>query len=296
MSDSKHPASAIDPGVVAERGPWPFVTRRDHQLADHSIRTWSSRHHRKGLRLPEAAEASEIADLLLRSLWMPGKLNWWIGNIFAVGATLFIVASVLCLSPALANAWSLDSLQVNAIFFAGSIPFTTAAYLQLFQAANVGEFSAEQTHSPKRVAILGWRPNDVGWLSSALQFIGTILFNFNTFDAMMPSLTWFQEDLLIWAPNIVGSILFLMSGYLAFIETCHAHWAWNPKSISWWVVFTNLLGCVCFMASAVLAIYLPVPENTKVVMLSVTFTLLGAIGFFVGSVLMLPETSALAES
>jgi hypothetical protein len=87
-----------------------------------------------------------------------------------------------------------------------------------------------------------------------------------------------------------------MSGYLAFIETCHAHWAWNPKSISWWVVFTNLLGCVCFMASAVLAIYLPVPENTKVVMLSVMFTLLGAIGFFVGSVLMLLETSALAES
>ena len=105
--------------------------------------------------------------------------------------------------------------------------------------------------------LFGWRPHDIGWLSRALQFIGTILFNFNTFDAMIPSLNWFQQDLLIWVPDIVGSILFLASGYLAFIETCHAHWAWNPRSISWWVVFTNLLGCVGFMISALFAIVLP---------------------------------------
>ena len=137
--------------------------------------------------------------------------------------------------------------------------------------------------------LFGWRPHDIGWLSCALQFVGTILFNFNTFDAMIPSLTWFQEDLVIWAPNIVGSILFLASGYLAFIETCHAHWAWKPKSISWWVVFTNLLGCVGFMISAIFAIFLPGPPNIEAVTISILFTLLGAIGFLVGSLLMLPE-------
>ena len=35
--------------------------------------------------------------------------------------------------------WSLDAAQINAIFFAGSIPFTTAGYLQLYQAANADE-------------------------------------------------------------------------------------------------------------------------------------------------------------
>jgi hypothetical protein len=164
--------------------------------------------------------------------------------------------------------------------------------LQLYQAANAGEFSSDESPAPRRRALVGWRPGDIGWLSSALQFVGTVLFNFNTFDAMIPSLNWFQQDLVIWAPNIIGSILFLASGYLAFIETCHAHWAWKPKSISWWVVFTNLLGCVGFMISALLAIVLPGTPNIEIVHLSVLFTLLGAIGFLVGSLLMLPEMAS----
>ena len=143
--------------------------------------------------------------------------------------------------------------------------------------------------------LLGWQPHNIGWLSCALQFVGTILFNFNTFDAMIPSLTWFQQDLVVWAPNIIGSILFLASGYLAFIESCHAHWAWKPKSISWWVVFTNLLGCVGFMISALFAIVLPGPSNIEAVTLAVLFTLFGAVGFLVGSLLMLPEAISSGE-
>ncbi len=223
----------------------------------------------------------------LQCLWMPGQLNWWIGIIFALGSLLFAAASVLCLAPGLARLLSLDSTGTNAVFFAGSIPFTIAAYLQLYQAANADR--GKGSVLTPGTCLFGWRPHDVGWLSSALQFIGTILFNFNTFDAMIPSLDWFGQDLLIWAPDIVGSILFLASGYLAFIETCHAYWAWNPRGISWWVVFTNLLGCAGFMISAVLAIVLPGPGNSEVLTLSVFFTLLGAIAFLVGSLLMLPE-------
>jgi hypothetical protein len=270
-------------------GPWPFFTRRVFRSADGGKQVWSSRHHRKGLLVCADADAEGLASKLLRCLWMPRQLNWWIGAVFAVGSLLFALASVLSLAPALARAWSLDSSAVNAIFFTGSIPFTIAAYLQLYQAANAGEFADSNTPSSRRPVLFGWRPHDVGWLSSVLQFIGTILFNFNTFDAMIPSLNWFQQDLVIWSPNIVGSILFLASGYLAFIEICHAHWAWNPKSISWWVVFTNLLGCVGFMISALLAIVLPGTPHIEANTISVLFTLLGAIGFLVGSLLMLPE-------
>lgn len=287
MAHSGRPAD-----MVEEQGPWPFTTGRTYRSEDGSLRVWSSRHHRKALLLRAAGETEGLAKTFWSCLWMPRQLNWWIGVIFAVGSLLFAVASVLCLSPALAAALSLDSTEVNAIYFAGSIPFTTAAYLQLFQSANAGSFCPGDSNSAKRVVVFGWRPSDVGWLSSALQFVGTILFNFNTFDAMVPSLTWFQEDLVVWAPNIIGSMLFLASGYLAFIETCHAHWKWNPQSLSWWVVFVNLLGCVGFMISAVFAIYLPGPENTGAVTLSVTFTLFGAICFFVSSLLMLVEARA----
>ena len=122
-----------------------------------------------------------------------------------------MAASLLGLSPDLATNSRLDLMQVNAIFFVGSIPFTIAAYLQLFQAANAGGWVASDSRVSKRHTAPGWRPNDIGWLSSAFQFAGTVLFNFNTFDAMLPSLNWIQQDLVIWVPNIVGSILFLSS-------------------------------------------------------------------------------------
>ena len=296
MNDSNQTPSGQPLDLVDEQGPWPFTTGRTYRRADGSLHVWSSRHHRKGLRLRAAGKAEGLAATVWSYLWMPKQLNWWIAVIFAGGSLLFAVASVLSLWPALAKAWSLESTGINAIFFAGSIPFTAAAYLQLFQAANAVRFLPGNSSSPQRIVFFGWRPSDVGWLGSALQFAGTIFFNFNTFDAMIPSLTWFQEDLVIWAPNIIGCILFLASGYLAFIETCHSHWAWKPESISWWVVFTNLLGCVGFLVSAVFALVLPGPANTEAVTLSITFTLLGAIGFLVGSLLMLPEASGSAES
>jgi hypothetical protein len=276
-------------------GPWPFITRRHYEKMDHSRTVWHSRHHRKSLLLQASGEAEGLVTTLSACLWTPRQLNWWIGTVFAVGSLLFALASVLSLAPALARAWSLDSTAINAIFFAGSIPFTIAAYLQLYQAANAGEFTRDDTQSSRRPVLFGWRPHDIGWLSSALQFVGTILFNINTLDAMIPSLDGLQQDLEIWAPDFVGSILFLTSGYLAFSETCHAHWAWKPSSVSWWVVFTNLLGCVGFMISALFAIVLPGATNTVAVTLCIAFTLLGALCFLVGSLLMLPEAISPGE-
>jgi hypothetical protein len=49
---------------------------------------------------------------------------------------------------------------------------------------------------------------------------------------------------------------------------------------------------VAFMVSAVFAFVPPGPPNAEAVTLSVGFTLLGSVGFFVGSLLMLPETAA----
>jgi len=273
------------PEHVESTGPWPFISRHLLVRSGGERIILHSRHHRKGLH------AATLDARLLRGLWMPGQLNWWIGSVFALGALLFMVGSILVLAPELASAWSLDTDAVNMIFFAGSIPFTTAAYLQLFQVANAGEFSAQLNSTPGRRLIFGWRPHQIGWLSCALQFAGTLLFNINTFDAMLPGLTWLQQDLEIWVPNFTGSVLFLASGHLAFTETCHAHWAWKPGSLSWWVTFINYLGCVAFMISAVFAFVPPWAPHFDVVTISVLFTLIGAVCFLVGSLLMLPETA-----
>lgn len=288
---SQHSEVDTTGAVVEESGPAPFVTRRVYLHPDGSRRIWSSRHHRKSLVLPERARPWLISRLLVRSAWMPRELNWWIGTVFALGSALFAAGSTLSLAPAAAERFSLSVAAVNAIFFAGSIPFTTAAYLQLFQAANAGPESRGPNRKTRRVQFIGWQPQNVGWLSCLLQWIGTLLFNVNTFDAMMPGLSWHQEDVVVWIPDFVGSILFLLSGYMAFVEVCHAYWAWRWSQLSWWVVFVNLLGCIGFMAAAVFGVYLPGGESGLAVTLSLVFTLQGAICFFIGSVLMLPETA-----
>jgi hypothetical protein len=223
---------------------------------------------------------------VFRTLWAPGQLNWWIGSVFAIGAALFMAGSILVLAPAIAPGWSANA---NAVFFAGSIPFTTAAYLQLFQAANAGGFKLHGAGGERRVKLLGWRPREIGWLSCAFQFVGTVLFNFNTFDAMISGLDWLQQDLVVWAPEAVGSVFFLISGYLAFIETCHKHWAWKPGELSWWITFINLMGCVAFMISAIYSFVPVAPQVFDETTASTVWLLIGATCFFVGSLLMLPE-------
>jgi hypothetical protein len=66
-----------------------------------------------------------------------------------------------------------------------------------------------------------WR-SDVSWWSAALQFVGTLLFNVNTFDAMQEGTSTQQEDRLIFAPDLLGSGCFLLSGILAYRVACGA--------------------------------------------------------------------------
>ena len=282
--------------AIEEQGLWPFISRRIYRHYNGSHHAWQSRHHRKGLSVFEPLEVLPLHVLIRFGLWLPKDLNWWIGVIFAFGSALFVAGSVRAIGTSLGRLQSPDpnliqSLDPNLIFFAGSIPFTAAAYLQLFQAANAGDPAESDRPAPKHRAVFGWKPREIGWLSCALQFLGTMLFNINTFDALLPGLGWLQQDLAVWVPDFVGSILFLASGYLAFGETCHTYWAWKPRSLSWWITFTNLLGCVAFMMSAFFAFVPKEAFHFNAALISVLFTLLGAVGFLAGSLLMLPEAS-----
>jgi hypothetical protein len=90
--------------LIEAIGPRPFVTRRTWQHPDGSRVVWHSRLHRKHLQQPAAAAPRLLAAALVRGLWMPQQLNWWIGVIFALGSALFMLGSVLSLAPQLARA------------------------------------------------------------------------------------------------------------------------------------------------------------------------------------------------
>jgi hypothetical protein len=263
------------PGLIT-KGPGRFVTYRSYLRHGKRV-LWLARQNRKGLlRHPGQGELP---------LWQRPAYNWWTGGFFAIGSLLFMLGAGLSLVPN-----PLTSFQIAVVFFLGSIPFTTAGFLQNFQAANAQDFSPSGPGDAGPVRVLGWRPHSLGWLSTITQFAGTVAFNFNTFDAIDPTGAWYRQDLTIWLPGLVGSILFLVSAYFAFMETSHGYWSWKPRELDWQIVFINLLGCVFFMTAGIVSFIPRGPDPTWIANLANIHLWLGAFCFLVGALLMMRES------
>ncbi|KXX72054.1 hypothetical protein AVL50_02730 [Flammeovirga sp. SJP92] len=159
---------------------------------------------------------------------------------------------------------------MNSIYFIGSVPFTFAAFFQLLNATN---------QEQQEWKIFAYRPKNSGYIAGLTQWLGTILFNINTFDATR-KLDWMEQDLLVWTPNMMGSILFLISAFYLLKEISFK-WIWGDReNLSVWI---NMLGCVAFMISAIASIYLSDPLPTAFVQLALVNTGVGAICFFVSA-------------
>jgi hypothetical protein len=154
----------------------------------------------------------------------------------------------------------------GVVFFVGSVFFTLAAGLELREAT---------------LRLGRWASNP-SWWSAAIQFAGTLLFNFNTFAAMQDGLSAQQENRLVFAPDLFGSACFLVSGVLAYRV------ASGPEAS---MAAVNLAGCVFFGISAV-ASYV-VPSTGSVLDLAAVnwCTALGALCFFIGALMLIPRKS-----
>ena len=202
--------------------------------------------------------------------WAPRRASWWICVLFAIGATCFLVAPF----PGVIQAFG--SGVDAAIFFIGSIFFTTAAALQCLQTFNAD--------------------HRIDWWSSVIQFAGTLLFNVDTFRALQTGFDDVRYDRLVWTPDAVGSACFLISGYLAFIAVCSGPACWRRRSPEWQIAAVNLLGCIAFGIAAV-ASYV-VPSTGSVIDLAAAnfATAFGGLCFLIGAVLLLPQSARELEA
>lgn len=269
---------------MASFGAGPFVTLR--RFVQHGrLIVWNARQNRKGLM--RTARAQEHA---LLPVWRTAGYNRSVGALFALGAFLFLVGAMLSLIP---GSLGCSVRQVNIVFFLGSVPFTMAAYMQHFQSANApalpGPDPAAQADLP-RIQLIGWHPRSAGWLSTLTQFLGTLAFNINTYNGIVTPDNWSLQDTLVWAPDMIGSLLFLVSGYLAMLETSHAYWSWRPRELAWQIAFINLLGCIFFMTAALLAYVPPHQEAAWMVTLANAHLWLGALCFMLGGLLLVKES------
>jgi len=279
------------------RGVGPFITWVAEAREDGQAQLHMSRRFRKGLAAVAVAEHDIDPLTTIDALehewsrfWAPKRSGWWIAVLFMAGSALFAIGGAQGTWPnSPAVQWINPSL-VGWIFFAGSVFFTSAAYLQWLEAINNDVTDSDQTAgtNPRRWRLIGWRPRNLGYLASVVQLAGTLLFNLNTGDALIAGLGWKGQDALIWTPDMVGSICFLVASQAALMEVSHHYWSWQPRSLSWWITAINMLGSLLFMISAVASLVEPGPI-VFAPWLANFGTVAGAVCFFIGAYLLIPE-------
>jgi hypothetical protein len=212
----------------------------------------------------------------------PVALNAAIAWLFIIGSSLFALGCV----PAYLNA--VGETADSVTFFVGSIFFTSASFAQLLQAQTpaMTDVDADTQDTRAPVRFRAWLPHDRNWLAAITQFPGTIFFNVSTFGALLHNATTHQEDRRVWRPDFYGSTLFLVASLFAILAV-GSLLNFRPRSLPWWVAWLNMIGSIFFMASAIASFVLPTGEliNNPV---SVGGTLLGAVCFLVGAILLLP--------
>jgi hypothetical protein len=268
---------------VARRSVGPFTTHLTFRRPDGGTTVWSSRAHRK-----HASRLSHVSPGHERVWWAPGRASWWIGVLFAVGSSCFLIA------PFPGFVELVGSGVDGMVFFVGSVFFTSAAVLQCLETFNADRGPGGGHR--QRLRLLAFEPRRIDWWSSVLQLVGTLMFNINTFRAMQTGLEQPSYDRLVWRPDAIGSACFLVSGYLAYVEVCGGPACRPRRSLEWRIAAVNLGGCVAFGISAVASYVLPATGDVLALAAANSFTALGALCFLVGAVLLLPESATPASA
>jgi hypothetical protein len=143
-----------------------------------------------------------------------------------------------------------------AVFFAGSIAFTAAATLQ-----GIGARGGDR-------------------ISAAVQLLGTVFFNISTWRALQDTLGDPSTNRVVWRPDALGSVCFLVAGVLAYRAVRHA-----PRSGRVWrMAAVNLLGSIAFGISAVAGYVVPATGDVLALAAANLTTVLGALCFLAGAV------------
>ena len=129
------------------------------------------------------------------------------------------------------------------------------------------------------------RPHNLGWLSAAVLFVGTLLFAVSLVAAFASDLTVRQANTWIWIPDMLGCVCFLLSGHLALLEICHGRIGIRTSEIGWWIVFVNQVGSVLFFLAGLAAYTRPATSTSLDLDVANWGTFLGAVCFVLGGVI-----------
>lgn len=268
-----------------------LVSRMQWQHADGSTATWESRLARKR-GVIEVVRDGIVKRIMARPAVAVRlrRCNDLSGSSFMLGGALFTLGALLAQYSGAALP------TIDWTFLIGGFWFSTGAYVALVQELN----------SPRKVGDDGaliaypWRwwayePNRPGWVAAFTLLCGTLAFAISLVDAFLSGLSARQVDRLVWAPEMVGCILFLVSGHIGILEVCHGRFRFMTHSLGWWIVIVNQIGSWLFMLSGLAAFVRPVTGEVISVGLINWGTALGAACFSAAGLAQLFERPVVAR-
>jgi hypothetical protein len=98
----------------------------------------------------------------------------------------------------------------------------------------------------------------------------------------------------VWRPDALGSVAFLVASGLAWMDARGEVVDGEPKPRTWWIAVANLLGSIAFGVSAVAGYVVPTSDDVWNAEVSNLGTLVGAICFLIGAILLLPSMAVTA--
>src|ERR1035437_8955803 len=137
----------------------------------------------------------------------------------------------------------------------------------------------------------GLQPRRIHWWATAVQRVGILFFNISCGNAL-------RVNLAAQAASTSGDQMptvppALVSSTRAWFEVCHGGVAWCPRSWAWWITSANLTGSLAFGVSAVAGYINSSTGQLNNADRSTVGTFVGAVCFFVGALLLLPERTEL---
>ena len=137
--------------------------------------------------------------------------------------------------------------------------------------------------------MLAFEPHRIDWWATTIQLAGTVLFNISTYEALSTDLSTRQEDRLIWAPDMFGCACFLIASALAWGEVSGGTAGETRRPLDWWIAVVNLGGSVAFAVAGVASYFVPDTGDILDLAAANFTTVIGALGFLAGALLMLVE-------
>lgn len=130
-----------------------------------------------------------------------------------------------------------------------------------------------------------------------MLFAGTLAFGISLVASFINGLSTHGVDRLIWRPEVVGCVFFLISGHLAMAEICHRFRpCFRRRDLGWGIVAINQVGSILFMISAIAAFTRPETMNEVNVAIANWGTLGGALCFAIGGVMQAFERPMVAAT